>query len=547
MARVRDLDEGDAVAWSRDLDRGDALTGVGTVIASGFGVLAGLAALARWLRVSQREHYDPGRCLVTLGRWIRLRSPNPALATLAVGGLVLAVAAPAAGNGALGVWGAGASAAAVILFPWPLRVIGRPRLRLTRRARTLAASSLALSGAAAALLAMALSELAAAGSAAGLPTALALVAAAAPAIVDAAAAVLAPLERRLLERHRRRAAAKLARVAPFVIAVTGSWGKTSTKNHIRDLLSGAAAVAASPASFNNTAGLSLTINDHMPDGAEVLVAEMGMYRPGEIKEMCSWVRPDVAVITAVGTMHLERAGSMERIAAAKAEILERARTAVLWVDDPRLDELSRTAPAPTVMRIGAAGGLDLDVEVAETDGEMIVRAGGSEIGRVGADAGVHPANVGCAVAAALAYGAAPDRIGPRLAALGPPQHRAAASRSPAGVLVVDDTFNSNPAGALRAVEDLARRVAGRRAVVTPGMVELGSEQRRANAELARAVIASGSELVIVGRTNRRALLEGAGGEAVSAPDRSAARDWVREHLGEGDGVLWENDLPDHYP
>ena len=331
-----------------------------------------------------------------------------------------------------------------------------------------------------------------------------------------------------------------------MIAVTGSWGKTSTKNHIRDLLSGAAAVAASPASFNNTAGLSLTINDHMPDGAEVLVVEMGMYRPGEIKEMCSWVRPDVAVITAVGPMHLERAGSMERIAAAKAEILEQARTAVLWVDDPRLDELSRSAPAPTVMRVGATGP-DLDVEVAEANNEMIVRVGGSEIARLGADAGVHPANVGCAVAAALAYGTAPGRIAPRLAALGPPQHRATASRSPAGVLVVDDTFNSNPAGALRAVEDLARRAPGRRAVVTPGMVELGSEQRRANAELARAVVASGAELVIVGRTNRRALLEGAGGEAVSMPDRPAARDWVREHLGEGDGVLWENDLPDHYP
>lgn len=527
-----------------------AVTGAGTVIASGIGVLAGLAALARWLRVSQREHYDSGRCLITLGRWVRLRPPNPALAALAVGGLALAAAALAAGNGALAAWGAGAAAAAVILFPWPMRVIGRPRLRLTRRARTLAASSLALSGAAAALLATTLSELAAANSAttgSALPAALALTAAAAPAVVDAAAAVLAPLERRLLERHRRRAAARLARVAPFVIAVTGSWGKTSTKNHIRDLLSGAAAVAASPASYNNTAGLSLTVNDHMPDSAEVLVAEMGMYRPGEIKEMCSWVRPDVAVITAVGPMHLERAGSMERIAAAKAEILERARTAVLWVDDPRLDELSRSAPAPTVMRVGAAGGLDLDVEVAESNNEMIVRAGGSEIGRIGADAGVHPANVGCAVAAALAYGAAPDRIAPRLTALGPPQHRAATSRSPAGVLVVDDTFNSNPAGALRAVEDLARRVAGRRAVVTPGMVELGSEQRRANAELARAVTASGAELVIVGRTNRRALLEGAGGEAVSAPDRSAARDWVREHLGEGDGVLWENDLPDHYP
>lgn len=526
------------------------MNGAGTAIASGLGMLACLAALTRWLRVSQREHYAPGYCSITLGRWVRYRPPNLALTAVIGAGLVLAMAAVAAGEEALTAWGAGAMAAAVILFPWPMRVIGRPRLRLTRRARTLAALSLVLSGLIAALSATALSGLSGPGSAAAnsvLPAVLALAAAVAPLTVDAAAVVLAPLEKRLLERHRRRAAARLAEVDPFVIAVTGSWGKTSAKNHIRDLLSGTASVAASPASFNNTAGLSRTVNDHLPDGAEVLVAEMGMYRPGEIREMCSWVRPDVAVITAVGPMHLERAGSMERIAAAKAEILEQARTAVLWVDDPRLDELSRSDPAPAVMRVGAAGGPDLDVEVAETGGELIVSAGGSEIGRVGADAGLHPANVGCAAAASLAYGADPAQIRPRLAALRPPRHRADAAMSPAGVLVVDDTFNSNPAGALRAVEDLARRASGRRAVVTPGMVELGSEQRRANAELARTAVGSGADLVIVGWINRRSLLEGAGGKAVVVPRRSAARAWVREHLGEGDGVLWENDLPDHYP
>lgn len=521
-----------------------------TAIASGLGILACLSALARWLRVSQREHYAPGYCSITLGRWIRVRPPNPVLAAVIVGGLVLAVLAVAAADQALAGWGAGVAAAAVILFPWPMRVIGSPRLRLTRRARTLAASSLVLSGLIAVLSAAALSELSGSGPAAassGLAAALALAAAIAPLTVDAAAAALAPLEKGLLERYRRRAAARLAIVDPFVIAVTGSWGKTSAKNHIRDLLTGTAAVAASPASFNNTAGLSRTINDHLPDGAEVLVAEMGMYRPGEIREMCSWVRPDVAVITAVGPMHLERAGSLERIAAAKAEILERARTAVLWVDDPRLDELSRSAPAPAVMRVGTAGSLDLDVEVAETGGELIVRAGGSEVGRVASGSGLHPANVGCAAAAALAYGADPAQIGPRLAGLRAPRHRADAAVSSAGVLVVDDTFNSNPAGALRAVEDLAGRVDGRRAVVTPGMVELGSEQRRANADLARAVVDSGADLVVVGWINRRSLLGGAGGKAVTAPRRSAARTWIREHLGEGDGVLWENDLPDHYP
>jgi UDP-N-acetylmuramoyl-tripeptide--D-alanyl-D-alanine ligase len=113
--------------------------------------------------------------------------------------------------------------------------------------------------------------------------------------------------------------------------------------------------------------------------------------------------------------------------------------------------------------------------------------------------------------------------------------------------LIDDTFNSNPAGARAAFESL-RRLApeGRQVVITPGMVELGDAQADANRELASMVAHAGAGLVVVGWTNRAALMSGHPTADV-VPDRERARQWVRANLRGGDAVLWENDLPDHYP
>ncbi len=132
----------------------------------------------------------------------------------------------------------------------------------------------------------------------------------------------APSNGAWLAAHVARATARLARVAPTVVAITGSFGKTSTKGYVAHLVGGARAVVASPASFNNRAGLARAVNEHLADGTEVFVAEMGTYGRGEIAELCSWICPDVAVITAVGPVHLERFRSEDRILEAKAEILE---------------------------------------------------------------------------------------------------------------------------------------------------------------------------------------------------------------------------------
>jgi UDP-N-acetylmuramoyl-tripeptide--D-alanyl-D-alanine ligase len=185
------------------------------------------------------------------------------------------------------------------------------------------------------------------------------------------------------------------------------------------------------------------------------------------------------------------------------------------------------------------------------DDQLWVSHHGVVIGSVPVDSGVHAANLGCAVASALAYGVDERTLGPRVATLSAPAHRAVGGRSDAGVWVIDDTFNANPVGAAAAVDALVRSTpSGRRAVVTPGMVELGPVQDEANTEFAGLVAGTGATLVVVGRTNRKALTDGAaarGGPVVHVPRREQARAWVRANLTAGDGVLWENDLPDQYP
>ena len=139
------------------------------------------------------------------------------------------------------------------------------------------------------------------------------------------------------------AAARLKGVDPVVVAVTGSFGKTSTKYHIAHLVAGTRTVVVTPASFNNRAGLARAINEQLADGTEVFVAEMGTYGPGEIADLCRWCPPDIAVITAIGPVHLERFGSEDRIVESKAEIIVPADDVVLPSDDARLGAVADRA------------------------------------------------------------------------------------------------------------------------------------------------------------------------------------------------------------
>ncbi len=426
-----------------------------------------------------------------------------------------------------------------------MTVLGRTaRLRPTRRLITLGVAVAAL------VVGLAVGSALLAAPAAGV----ALSVVGMPFLVEAGLWLVRPIERLLSRRWRRRALKRLTKVRPRVIAVTGSYGKTSTKEHIRDLLESTFRVMASPASWNNEAGLSRAINERLQPDTEVFVAEMGTYGRGEIRDLCSWIRPDVSVITAIGPVHLERMGSLDAILEAKAEILENAPVAVLAVDDPRLARVAERYErgGGTLWRAYVRQGGDShpdgrrDVVAIAQDDEVTVYGAGVRLGSLPA-ATAHPVNVACSVAAALAVGTAPETISLRLPRLAPPQHRADV-HSHNGLVIVDDTYNANPAGATAALARLVRAVPkGRRVVVSPGIVELGANQVQANREFARAVRDADATMVVVGWTNRKALLAGAGDNAVCVENRDKARMWVRSHLGPGDGILWENDLPDHYP
>lgn len=498
-------------------------------------VLGGL----RWLRVAQREHYLAGSVMRFARRWWPL-GPNRLLGAAAVVGLV--------GAGAKIVPAGIVAAAAVACGPLGLSLRGRTStLKWTSRLRTLAAL---VAGFVAVLLAAA----AAGGGlwlAADVATLLAVIL---PLLVDAALAVTAPLQRRLGRPFIDKATAKLKAARPKVVAITGSYGKTTTKGYVAHLVGGTLSVVPSPKSFNNQTGLAKAINENLVPGTDVFVAEMGTYGPGEIAEMCAWIRPDIAVITSIGPVHLERMGTEQRIAEAKSEILKAAGVMVLNVDSPWLAAIAdREAAAGRVVRRCSASdrGADICAIVDGNDLQVFVKAGEQPIASAqGLDA--EATNVACAVAVALELGVSETEIARRLQALPTAPNRRQVTTGRSGATVIDDTYNANPAGATSAL-DLLARLSGnghRRVVVTPGMVELGDRQEEANADFAKAAATVATDVLVVGQTNARALLAGSGGgraTVVRVPTREQAVAWVSEHAGPGDVVLYENDLPDHFP
>lgn len=507
--------------------------------------LAYCAQMARWLRVLQREHYDPTSLARFLGRWstpqvpsAKVRSRGRARRPITLSQLLIVAVIVT-----LVVRAWDLLAVAVVLYgifcPWGLSVRGRTsKLEWTRRLRVTATVAAVFSVIVAAAAAFAPHPLVGA-------CAMVL---AVPPVLDLATRALRPYEERGARRFVDQAVKRLESVRPRIVAITGSYGKTSTKNYLSALLSGEYGVVASPRSFNNRAGLSRAINENLSEGSRIFIAEMGTYGPGEIRALTSWCTPEIAVVTAIGPVHLERMGSLDVIEGAKREITERASTVVVNVDDPRLAKWpeSLRAQGKRVLTAGSTNDADARV-IVESTGWTITLEGatiysGAEI------IGVQPTNLACAIAAAVALGVSGDQIVRGLAHVAPVANRLNVATAPSGVVVIDDTFNANPASARAALKVLSSlELLGRRVVVTPGLVELGREQYAENLRLGRLVEALSGELVIIGRTNALALAAGSS----TMPQRFDTRDdavaWVRSTLRPGDAVLFLNDLPDHYP
>ncbi len=490
----------------------------------------------RWLRVAQREHYLPGSVTRFLVRWWLSTPLNVTIGFAAVAALVGAVLTD------LGLWFVLIAAALGAVFPVGLPARGTTSaLAWTDRLKKVAFTT----GGLAVLVTAVVSLIPGSDYAAGLIFGLFAI----DVLVDVALVVLAPIEKRSQRKWIDKARAGMRMVGPSVVAITGSYGKTTTKEYVRRVLAASAPTVASPASFNNAMGLARTVNEHLSPGTEWFIAEMGSYGPGEIGSLCEWIPPDIAAITAIGPVHLERFGSLDTTLRSKAEITERARTVVLNVDDERLaglaDELE--ASGKRVVRTGVESE-EVAVRVTPAEDGWAVVVDGAEVARL--PAVPFPTNLALAVGIGVAAGVALDGMAEAFADSDTPDHRQSVTLGKGGFWVIDDTFNSNPAGAEAALELLAGTGTGRRVVVTPGMVELGREQASANEAFGERAAEVADDVVIVKRTNRVALRKGANtgqADVRFAPSRDEAIEWVRATLRQGDVVLYENDLPDHYP
>jgi UDP-N-acetylmuramoyl-tripeptide--D-alanyl-D-alanine ligase len=316
-------------------------------------------------------------------------------------------------------------------------------------------------------------------------------------------------------------------LAAHVIAVTGSVGKTSTKDLTAALIAPHRSVAASRANFNTEIGLPLELLE-APPGTEVLVLELAMRGAGQIAELTAICEPDVGVITNVGPVHLEQLGSLEGVAAAKAELLEGMRdggVAVVPSDEPLLEPYLREALE--VVTFGPGG--DVHFEGA------VVVAGGKRLAlELPFDSRHNLLNTLAAVAAARAVGVRPaGRVDVRFGALR--GERVVLAR---GATVVNDCYNANPLSMRAALDDLAtQETAGRRVAVLGDMLELGPGELAHHKEIGAYAASAGVELLIAVGPRSAAMLDTFAGEAFAVADAAAAAALAADLIEPGDVVL----------
>jgi UDP-N-acetylmuramoyl-tripeptide--D-alanyl-D-alanine ligase len=313
-----------------------------------------------------------------------------------------------------------------------------------------------------------------------------------------------------------------ARSDARVVAITGSSGKTSTKDILAALLRPVTRMVAAEEGHNNEIGLPLTLTRLEPD-TEVLVTEMGMRGLGQIAELCAIAQPDVGVITNIGPVHLELLGTVERVAEAKAELLHALPPGGIGVIPEHAPELEPFVPDGIDVRRFAAP------QVEVRDGWSHVRFGGRDI-PFSFTARHQAANAVAALTVVEALGL-PLPAGPVEVVFS--RWRCEESPLPGGGLLINDAYNANPASMRAALEHLVERADGRRSVAVLGeMAELGDGGPRFHEEVGATARGLGVDVIVgVGELGRRY------GPDAWAADAAAAIDVVRATVAPGDTVL----------
>lgn len=340
-----------------------------------------------------------------------------------------------------------------------------------------------------------------------------------------------------------------------VVGITGSYGKTTAKNILAAMLATKYRVCASPGSYNTPLGICRTVNDQLESDDDILVAEMGARRRGDIKELCGVAKPDCGLITGVGSQHLETFGSLEAIADTKYELIEALPTdgvAVFNAADAGAKQLAARYNGAHKTLAGEDESYEAhyaNVKFGPFGCKFDLTCGGETLPVSTKLLGRHIPALICACAALANAMDVPLCACVRACEkLAPVPHRleliAAGEKT-----IIDDAYNSNTAGAKNAVEVLGS-FEGLKVVVTPGIVELGDLEAEANKEFGRQIAASCDRAIFVGARAKhlRAGAEEAGMTAENMQSVASLKEAqaLLAQITEKAVILFENDLPDNY-
>ncbi len=394
---------------------------------------------------------------------------------------------------------------------------------------------------------------------------------AAPLLLIAGNLVMQPVEAFLRQQFINKAKSVLAEVNPVVVGITGSYGKTTTKNYLAHILSGRYKAYPTPKSFNTMMGVCIAINNDIANdhSIEYFICEMGAYIPGEIERIADLTHPSISIVVEVGPQHLERFGTLENTATAKYEIIKALPADGVGVfnwDNRYVREMYERGYPKTRLAVSR----EVDPANAPSDGPRFIageisesldglrfkvtdkETGESEIFETPLLGQHNVTNVLLATAVAVHEGMKLRDVAYRVRALKPAESRLVRQTTAQGITIINDAYSANPAGVVSALKVLAMHQTGKRLLITPGMVELGPLHKPENKKLGITAAQYATDVILVGAEQTAPIKAGLT-EANFPPEHlqvvetlAQAVEWYQTNLKAGDAVLFLNDLPETY-
>ncbi len=367
-----------------------------------------------------------------------------------------------------------------------------------------------------------------------------------------------PVEKQVFYYYKRQAVKKLKEMkAMKVIGITGSYGKTSSKNILNDILNIKFNSFATPKNFNTTYGLINSVNNYLDKFSDIFIAEMGAFRIGDIKEICNLMKPKYGILTKVGVAHLETFGSQKNIQQGKFELIESLPSDGIGVLN-RDDEYQLNYKLKNDCRIIWIGidNKDSDVyanniKLSHTGTTFDVYFKGDKTAykfetRLLGKANIY--NILAGIALGREFGLTIEQLQLGVKSVNSIPHRLELKKY-GNINIIDDAYNSNPVGSKMALEVLST-MPGKKIVVTPGMIDLGNEQYNLNKEFGTYIADVADEVILVGAEQTKPIYEGLKEKKYNEKNIHVLKEikdafLLMQKLQENETyVLLENDLPD---